>query len=77
MATKTKQAMRDEIKQTAAKRFRAMLLLRRLSYRDAAKSAGVSLTTVNNLANAKTHVSLLSVVRLAKALGCRVSELAP
>lgn len=69
--------MRDKIKAAAAERFRAMLIVRRLSYREAAAAAGVSVGTVNAFANGKRHVSLLAAIRLANVLGCNVADFAP
>ena len=77
MATKTRQAMRETIKQRTAERFRLMMKAKRFTFRQLAAASGVSMSTINSFANAKSHVTLAAAVKLANATGCNVADFAP
>ncbi len=64
-----------QIKQNFGNRLRELRLKKGVSQEDLALTAGLDRTYVNSVENGKRNISLVNIIRLAKALKIAASDL--
>jgi transcriptional regulator with XRE-family HTH domain len=70
-------AVDDEFKRRFGQRLRELRQARGLSQEKLAEQADLSVTYVSSLERGRYNPSLRNLMKLARALGCRVEDLTP